>query len=51
MAQKQRQTKLFAAEDYTVAYESYVNANFQAYDYDTIRTAMVEYLRNNYPEN
>lgn len=51
MAQKSRQTKLFAAEDYTVVYESYVNANFQAFDYDTIRTAMVDYVRNNYPEN
>ena len=51
MAQNIRQTKLFAAEDYTVVYESYVNGNFQAYDFDTIRTAMVEYVRNNYPEN
>jgi hypothetical protein len=51
MAQNIRQTNLFAAEDYTVVYESYVNANFQAYDYDTIRTAMVDYVRNTYPEN
>lgn len=51
MAQKSRQNKLFAAEDYTVIYESYINANFQAFDYDTIRTAMVDYVRNNYPEN
>jgi len=51
MAQKTRQTRLFAAEDYTVIYESYVNANFQAFDYDTIRTAMVDYVRNTYPEN
>lgn len=51
MAQKSRQNKLFAAEDFTVIYESYVNANFQAFDFDTIRTAMVDYVRNNYPEN
>jgi hypothetical protein len=51
MAQNIRQAKLFAAEDYTVVYESYVNGNFQAYDYDTIRTAMVDYVRNTYPEN
>ena len=51
MAQKSRQNKLFAAEDFTVIYESYINANFQAFDYDTIRTAMVDYVRNNYPEN
>lgn len=51
MAQTQRQTKLFAAEDYTAVYESYINANFQAYDYDTIRDSMVEYIRTNYPES
>jgi len=51
MAQKSRQNRLFAAEDFTVIYESYINANFQAFDYDTIRTAMVDYVRNNYPEN
>lgn len=51
MAQQVRQSRLFAAEDYTAVYESYVNANFQAYDFDTIRTAMVEYVRNTYPEN
>jgi len=51
MAQKSRQNKLFAAEDFTVVYESYINANFQAFDFDTIRTAMVDYVRNNYPEN
>jgi len=51
MAQNTRQNRLFAAEDYTVVYESYINANFQAFDYDTIRTTMVDYVRNNYPEN
>lgn len=51
MAQQVRQSRLFAAEDYTAVYESYVNANFQAYDFDTIRSAMVEYVRNTYPEN
>ena len=51
MAQITRQAKLFAAEDYTVVYDSFINANLQAYDYDTIRTAMVDYVRNNYPEN
>jgi len=51
MAQNIRQSKLFAAEDYVAVYESYINANLQAFDYDTIRTAMVEYVRNTYPEN
>lgn len=51
MAQNVRQNTLFAAEDYTAIYESYINANFQAYDYDTIREAMVDYVKSNYPEN
>jgi hypothetical protein len=51
MAQAQRQTKLFAAEDYTAVYESYINANLQAYDFDTIRDSMVSYIRENYPES
>lgn len=51
MAQQSRQSRLFAAEDYTAVYESYVNANFQAYDFDTIRDSMTDYIRTNYPEN
>lgn len=51
MAQNIRQSKLFAAEDYVAVYESFINANLQAFDYDTIRTAMVDYVRSTYPEN
>jgi len=51
MAQTVRQNRLFVAEDYTAIYESYINANLQAYDYDTIRSAMVNYVRSTYPEN
>jgi len=51
MTQTVRQSKLFAAEDYTAVYDSYINANFQAYDYTTIRATMVEYVQDKYPEN
>jgi len=51
MAQQVRQSKIFAAEDYTAVYESFVNANFQAYDFDSIRESMVSYVRNNYAES
>ena len=51
MAQGARQSSLFAAEDFSVVYESFSEANFQAYDFETIRNAMVEYINNNYPEN
>jgi len=51
MAQSIRQRNLFAAEDFTVIYDSFKQSNFQAYDFDTIRVAMVDYIRSNYPEN
>ena len=51
MAQSVRQRNLFAAEDFTVVYDSFRQANFKAYDYDNIRSAMVDYIRDNYPEN
>ena len=51
MAQNVRQDNLFAAEDYQVIYESFANSNFQAYDYETIRAALINYIKNNYPED
>ena len=51
MAIVNRQNNLFAAEDWTVAYKAYNQVNFQAYDFDSIRTALVDYVRTNYPEN
>jgi len=51
MAIVNRQNNLFAAEDWTVAYKAYSQVNFQAYDFDTVRTALVDYVRTNYPEN
>ena len=51
MAVSVRQNYLFAAEDYKIAYESFSNANFKSYDFDGIRDALIDYIRNNYPEN
>ena len=51
MAQNVRQDNLFAAEDYQVVYESFQNSNFQAYDYETIRAALIDYIETNYPED
>jgi hypothetical protein len=51
MAIVNRQNNLFAAEDWTVAYKAYSQVSFQAYDFDSIRTALVGYVRTNYPEN
>lgn len=51
MALVNRQNNLFAAEDWKVAYKAFSEVNFQAYDFDTIRSALVEYVRVNYPES
>jgi hypothetical protein len=51
MAQSIRQRNLFAAEDFRVVYDSFKQANFQAYDYDTIRSVLVDYIQEQYPEN
>ena len=49
--QQVRQSRLFAAEDWRVIYTAFTQINFSAYDFNTIRTAMVDYVRLNYPED
>ena len=51
MAVNSRQNNLFAAEDWAVAYQAYSQVDLQAYDFDTIRNAMVNYIKTNFPEN
>jgi len=46
-----RQTSLLAAEDWTRIYQSFRNADFQSYDYETLRSAMISYLQAFYPED
>jgi hypothetical protein len=50
MALISRQNNLFAAEDWKVAYKAFSEVDFQAYDFDTIRTTLIEYIRTNFPE-
>ena len=50
MAQAQRHSNLFAAEDFRTIYRSFSEINFTAYDFDTIKQSMVEYLVRNFPE-
>ena len=49
--QQLRQSQLFAAEDWRVIYTAFTQVNFNAYDFNTIRTAMITYIRLNYPED
>ena len=43
-------SKLLVAEDWTKIYQSFRNADFQSYDFDTLRRTMITYLRETYPE-
>lgn len=51
MSQSLRQNNLFLGEDWTVIYQAMKSLNFNSYDYDTIRQALVDYIRVNYPED
>ena len=51
MSTSERQNSLFVSEDWTKIYQTFKDADFQSYDFETLRTTMVQYLRNNYPED
>ena len=51
MAISTRNQNLFAAEDWEVAYQAFTKVSFKAYDFSTMRTAMLEYIKENYPES
>ena len=51
MASNNRQTNLFAVEDWKKLYTTFSEADFQAYDFETIRKVMVDYLRTYYAED
>src|SRR6056300_268870 len=46
-----RQNSLLVNQDWTKVYESFRSADFQAYDFQTLRKAMLDYLRLYYPED
>lgn len=51
MALTTRQSSLLVNQDWTILYETFRNADFQSYDFQTLRKAMLDYLRIYYPEN
>jgi hypothetical protein len=51
MAISTRNQNLFAAEDWEVAYQAFTKVSFKAYDFSTMRTAMLNYIKENYPES
>lgn len=50
MSESIRQNNLFAAEDWKVVYNAFRNVSLQAYDYNTIYNALIDYLRTNNPD-
>lgn len=51
MSSSDRQNRLLANQDWKRIYQSFRNAEFQSYDFDNLRRTMINYLRENYPED
>lgn len=51
MAINDRQSGLLAAEDWKKIYQSFREADFQSYDFSTLRKSMIDYLQLYYPED
>lgn len=51
MAATTRQTNLLVQEDWKKIYESFQNADFTSYDFETLRKSMIDYIRIYYPED
>lgn len=51
MSSTDRQNRLLVAEDWKRVYQSFRNADFQSYDFENLRRVMINYLRENYPED
>ena len=50
MTKTTRQTAIFGVEDWKKLYQTYREADFQSYDFETLRKSFVDYLRLYYPE-
>jgi hypothetical protein len=50
MAQTTRQTAIFGVEDWKQIYQTYREADFQSYDFETLRKSFIDYIRLYYPE-
>ena len=51
MATTDRQNRLLVAEDWRKIYQSFQQADFKSYDFETLRRTMVSYLKENYPDD
>ena len=46
-----RQNNLLINQDWTRIYQTFRNADFKSYDFENLRRVMINYLRENYPED
>jgi hypothetical protein len=51
MATTDRQNRLLVAEDWRKIYQTFQQADFKSYDFETLRRTMVAYLKENYPDD
>jgi hypothetical protein len=51
MSATTRQYNLLVQQDWTKIYQTFQNADFESYDFETLRQSMINYLRNYYPED
>jgi len=50
MATSSRQSSLFGVNDWKAIYQTFREADFRSYDYETLRKSFIDYLRIYYPE-
>jgi len=50
MATSSRQSALFGVNDWKAIYQTFREADFRSYDYETLRKSFIDYLRAYYPE-
>ena len=50
MATSSRQSSLFGVNDWKAIYQTFREADFRSYDYETLRKSFIDYLRAYYPE-
>jgi len=50
MATSSRQSALFGINDWKTIYQTFREADFRSYDYETLRKSFIDYLRVYYPE-
>ena len=51
MSSSIRNSNLFSAEDYKKVFKSYQFIDYTAYDFDTLKQALINYIQTYYPED